>query len=120
MAGFQPLACVLCTALENPLLSSSVLLSHTLALPMENVKPWFGKRGSWKGAGRGRLVGCTLHRMAPTGDRRWILSVCGFVGCGCSGRNAREKSCLGDNSSGHGNIDSWRRMGLDVFLIQTA
>lgn len=120
MAGFQPLARVLCTALENPLLSSSVLLSHTLALPMGNVKPWFGKRGSWKGEDRGRLVGCTLRRMVPTGDRRCILSVCGFVGCECSGRNAREKSCLDGSSSGHGNIDSWRRMGLDVFLIQTA
>ena len=87
---------------------------------MGNVKPWFGKRGSWKGAGRGRLVGCTLHRMAPTGDRRWILSVCGFVGCECSGRNAREKNCLGGSSSGHGNIDSWRRMGLDGFPLWTA
>lgn len=102
---------------KNPLLSSSVLLSHTLALPMGNVKPWFGKRGSWKGEDRGRLVGCTLRRMVPTGDRRCILSVCGFVGCGCSGRNAREKSCLGGSSSGHGNIDSWRRMGLDGFPL---
>ena len=53
----------------------------------------------------------------PLGTDAIILSVCGFVGCGCSGRNAREKNCLDGSSSGHGNIDSWRRMGLDGFPL---
>ena len=97
---------------KNPLLSSSVLLSHTLALPMGNVKPWFEKAGSW--VPKRSLVwdDCKSRQQDSILDRGSIPPVCSCVGVWCSVRRRVGKNHLLGRHNAHGMIDSWRRMGL--------